>query len=135
MNAERGRGPALLTPPAPPGPALGVLSAVLERDGQQHSATQTRHQALADADHLALAPSISNAIPVSAAIPVGRSRAPGSARRAPVMALGIRGAIDRVPPRLARYTRSGRRRLRRELVALSGLAAASSQNARRDERP
>jgi hypothetical protein len=98
MNAERGRGPALLTPPAPPGPALGVLSAVLERDGQQHSATQTRHQALADADHLALAPSISNAIPVSAAIPVGRSRAPGSARRAPVMALGIRGAIDRVPP-------------------------------------
>jgi hypothetical protein len=31
-----------------------VLSAVLDRDAQQNSATQTRHQALADADHLAL---------------------------------------------------------------------------------
>jgi hypothetical protein len=29
-----------------------VLSAVLQCDGQQRSATQTRHQALADADHL-----------------------------------------------------------------------------------
>jgi len=34
--------------------ALGVLSGVLERDGQQHSATRTRDQALADADHLAI---------------------------------------------------------------------------------
>lgn len=32
----------------------GVLAAVLDRDGQQLSATQTRNQALADADHLAL---------------------------------------------------------------------------------
>jgi hypothetical protein len=39
---------------APPGTALGVLAAVLDRDGQQLSATQTRQQALADADHLAL---------------------------------------------------------------------------------
>jgi hypothetical protein len=31
-----------------------VLAAVLDHDGQQLSATQTRHQALADADHLAL---------------------------------------------------------------------------------
>jgi hypothetical protein len=31
-----------------------VLSAVLQRDGQQRSATQARSQALADADHLAL---------------------------------------------------------------------------------
>jgi hypothetical protein len=31
-----------------------VLSGVLERDGQQHSATRTRDQALADADHLAI---------------------------------------------------------------------------------
>lgn len=30
-----------------------MLSAVLDHDGQQHSATQTRNQALADADHLA----------------------------------------------------------------------------------
>ena len=40
--------------PAPPGTALGVLAGVLDRDGQQHSATQTRQQALADADHLAV---------------------------------------------------------------------------------
>jgi hypothetical protein len=40
--------------PAPPGAALGVLVGVLDRDGQQHSATQTRQQALADADHLAV---------------------------------------------------------------------------------
>ena len=33
--------------------ALEVLSAVLDRDGQQLSAVQTRQQALADADHLA----------------------------------------------------------------------------------
>ena len=34
--------------------ALAVLASVLDRDGQQHSATQTRNQALSDADHLAL---------------------------------------------------------------------------------
>ena len=34
--------------------ALAVLAGVLDRDGQQHSATQTRTQALSDADHLAL---------------------------------------------------------------------------------
>jgi AAA domain/TrwC relaxase len=34
--------------------ALGVLSDVLERDGQQLSATQTWQHALADADHLAI---------------------------------------------------------------------------------
>jgi hypothetical protein len=33
---------------------LGVLSAVLERDGQQLSALQTQQQALSDADHLAV---------------------------------------------------------------------------------
>ena len=31
-----------------------MLAAVLDHDGQQHSATQTRNQALADADHLAV---------------------------------------------------------------------------------
>ena len=46
--------PAPATPPATAGTALGVLAAVLERDGQQRSATQARSQALADADHLAL---------------------------------------------------------------------------------
>jgi conjugative relaxase-like TrwC/TraI family protein len=40
--------------PAPPGEALSVLAGVLDRDGQQASATQIRQQALADADHLAL---------------------------------------------------------------------------------
>ena len=38
---------------APPDPVT-VLAGVLDRDGQQHSATQTRHQALAGADHLAI---------------------------------------------------------------------------------
>ena len=54
IHAERTRAPAPLTPPAPPGEALGVLAAVLDRDGQQHSATQARQQSLADADHLAV---------------------------------------------------------------------------------
>jgi hypothetical protein len=44
--------------PAPPtgatGDALAVLAGVLERDGQQLSATQAWRQALADADHLAI---------------------------------------------------------------------------------
>jgi AAA domain/TrwC relaxase len=46
--------PAPGTLPARPDEALGVLAAVLDRDGQQRSATQARQQALADADHLAL---------------------------------------------------------------------------------
>jgi len=40
--------------PARPGEALSVLAGVLDRDGQQASATQIRQQGLADADHLAL---------------------------------------------------------------------------------
>ena len=54
IHAERRGVRAPVTRPAPPGTALGVLAAVLDRDGQQLSATQTRQQALADADHLAL---------------------------------------------------------------------------------
>jgi len=41
-------------PAATTGEALAVLAGVLDRDGQQRSATQTRNQALADADHLAI---------------------------------------------------------------------------------
>ena len=45
-------------PPAPaattPAEALTVLAGVLDRDGQQQSATQARSQALADVDHLAI---------------------------------------------------------------------------------
>jgi hypothetical protein len=41
-------------PASPAGEALAVLAGVLDRDGQQYTATQTRNQALADADHLAL---------------------------------------------------------------------------------
>ena len=52
--AERAGVPAPETEPAQPGTALGVLATVLDHDGQQLSATQTRQQALADADHLAL---------------------------------------------------------------------------------
>ena len=54
IQAERDRVRAPDVPPAAPGAALGVLAAVLDRDGQQRSATQARQQALADADHLAL---------------------------------------------------------------------------------
>ena len=54
IHAERTGVSAPATPPAAPGEALGVLAAVLDRDGQQHSATQARQQALADADHLAV---------------------------------------------------------------------------------
>jgi hypothetical protein len=52
--AKRPGVPAPATEPAPPGTALGVLAGVLDRDGQQLSATQTRNQALSDADHLAM---------------------------------------------------------------------------------
>jgi conjugative relaxase-like TrwC/TraI family protein len=54
IHPERTSQPAPATPLAAYGQALGVLAAVLGRDGQQHSATQTRRQALADADHLAV---------------------------------------------------------------------------------
>ena len=54
IHAERADQSASATEPAPPGTALGVLAGVLDRDGQQLSATQTRQQALADADHLAV---------------------------------------------------------------------------------
>jgi len=53
-HTERAGLPARAIPPAPPGDALAVLAAVLERDGQLLSATQDRHRALTDADHLAI---------------------------------------------------------------------------------
>ena len=52
---RRATGPG--TQPAPAatrGEVLDVLAGVLDRDGQQQSATQTRSQALADVDHLAI---------------------------------------------------------------------------------
>jgi conjugative relaxase-like TrwC/TraI family protein len=54
IHTERAGVPAPATGPAPPGEALAVLSAVLERDGQLTSATQDQHRALSDADHLAI---------------------------------------------------------------------------------
>ncbi len=54
ITAGRGGDAARTGPAAVAGEAAGVLSGVLERDGQQLSATQIRRQALADADHLAL---------------------------------------------------------------------------------
>ena len=54
IHTERAGVPAPATPPAPPGEALAVLSAVVERDGQLLSASQDRHRALASADHLAI---------------------------------------------------------------------------------
>jgi AAA domain len=52
LAAERTGEPAPAA--ARTGEALGVLSGVLDRDGRLLSASQTRHQALADADHLAI---------------------------------------------------------------------------------
>ena len=54
IQAERADTRAPATPPAPPGEPLAALSAVLERDGQLHSASQDRHRALTGADHLAI---------------------------------------------------------------------------------
>jgi conjugative relaxase-like TrwC/TraI family protein len=54
LHSERSGGPAPATPPALPGNALSVLAAVLNYDGQQLTAIQTRNQALSDADHLAV---------------------------------------------------------------------------------
>jgi hypothetical protein len=56
---RRATGPGGPAAPAPAdatlqGQALAVLAGVLDRDGEQRSATQTRSQALADADHLAI---------------------------------------------------------------------------------
>ena len=54
LTAERGGEPADAGQTAGTGDALGVLSDVLERDGQQLSAVQTQQQALSNADHLAI---------------------------------------------------------------------------------
>ena len=54
LTAERGGEPADAGQTAGTGDALGVLSDVLERDGQQLSALQTQQQALSNADHLAI---------------------------------------------------------------------------------
>jgi hypothetical protein len=52
---RRAAGPCPQPAAAPTPPeALTVLAGVLGRNGQQQSATQTRHQALADVDHLAI---------------------------------------------------------------------------------
>jgi AAA domain len=52
-RAAADSGPAARAATAPADPVT-VLAGVLDRDGQQRSATQTRNQALADADHLAI---------------------------------------------------------------------------------
>ena len=69
-----------------------MLAGVLDRDGQQRSATQTRNQALADADHLALLHAIWTAETTPArdqhyrdllmgALPPGYRREPGHQAR------------------------------------------------------
>jgi AAA domain len=92
ITTERAGQSAPPTQPAPPGTALGVLSAVLANDGQQRSATQTRNQALADADHLAVLYAIWTAETTPArnqhyrdllmnALPPGRRAEPGHQAR------------------------------------------------------
>jgi hypothetical protein len=53
-HAAEAAGPALSAPDAGAGDALGVLAQVVERDGQDLSASQAWQQALDSADHLAL---------------------------------------------------------------------------------
>ena len=92
IHTERDGVPAPLPRPASPGTALGVLAAVLDHDGQQLSATQTRQQALADADHLAVLHAIWTAETAPAreqryrdlllaALPPGYRREPGHQAR------------------------------------------------------
>ena len=92
IHTERDGVPAPLPHPASPGSALGVLAAVLDHDGQQSSATQTRQQALADADHLAVLHAIWTAETAPAreqryrdlllaALPPGYRREPGHQAR------------------------------------------------------
>jgi conjugative relaxase-like TrwC/TraI family protein len=92
IHTERDGVPAPLPPLALPGTALGVLAAVLDHDGQQLSATQTRQQALADADHLAVLHAIWTAETAPgreqryrdlllAALPPGYRREPGHQAR------------------------------------------------------
>ncbi len=54
ITGERARPPASAAKAAETQDGLAVLAGVLERDGQQQSASQTRQQALANADHLAI---------------------------------------------------------------------------------
>jgi len=54
LTAEHDGGPTNAGQLAGTGDALGVLSDVLERDGQQLSALQTQQQALSNADHLVI---------------------------------------------------------------------------------
>jgi hypothetical protein len=54
IRAERDGQPAPTAMAAGTGEAVGVLADVLERDGQQLSATETRQQNLSNADHLAI---------------------------------------------------------------------------------
>ena len=92
IHAERDGVPAPPPRPASSGTALGVLAAVLDHDGQQLSATQTRQQALADADHLAVLHAIWSAETAPAreqryrdlllaALPPGYRREPGHQAR------------------------------------------------------
>ena len=91
-RAERSGVPAPPISSAPPGQALAVLAAVLDRDGQLLSATQDRHRALANADHLAILHAIWTAETtpareqryknmLSASLPPGYHRPPGHQAR------------------------------------------------------
>jgi hypothetical protein len=92
IHAERDGVRAPAPRPASPGTALGVLASVLDRDGQQQSATQIRQHALADADHLAVLHAIWTAETAPArqqryrdllagALPPGQHREPGHRAR------------------------------------------------------
>ena len=122
ISAERAGDPAPATPPATAGTALGVLSAVLERDGQQRSATQARRQALADADHLALL----HAIWTAETSPGPRAALPGPARGRPAARLPPKPPSWPRPTRPPAATAAAVRRYRDDVISCSPSCAAKS---------
>jgi hypothetical protein len=107
-------------PAATPADPVTMLAGVLDRDGQQHSATQTRTQALAGADHLAILHAIWTAETTPArdqhyrarlmnTLPPGYRRPPGQVAVAhPARRRTSRPGPRRCPGRRGRRTGPGR---------------------------
>jgi hypothetical protein len=108
-NTKRAGVPVPASPSAPPGEALAVLAAVVDRDGQLLSATQDRHRALTDADHLA----ILNAIWTAETAPAREQLVPEPAHGPPAARLPPRtrppGPVAVADPASRRAGRPGRR--------------------------
>jgi hypothetical protein len=165
IHAERDGVRAPAPRPASLGTALGVLASVLDRDGQQASATQTRQQALADADHLAVLHAIWTAetaparqqryrAQLAAALPPEHRPEPGHqarwlwrtlrgaelagldpAHRPPVRPLRYRRSQSRRQPRSARHRQPATGTRRQLPRPARGLAATGDHLRHRHGRP